>query len=76
MFFQEGHAFGLVGIDTQNTSWGSSVPVDGVWGVRWNLRNRTALDVDYRYMLNLHQVNDRSGFIFQISNVFHRSKSE
>lgn len=35
-FFQEGHAFGLIGIDTQNTSWGPSDPIDGVWGLRWN----------------------------------------
>ena len=75
-FFQEGHGFGLIGIDTQNTSRGPSIPVDGVWGVRWNLRNGTALDMGYRYMLNLHQLNDRSGFIFQISNVFRRPKSE
>jgi len=75
-FFQEGHAFGLVGIDTQNTSSGPSIPVDGVWGVRLNLSNTIALDLGYRYMMNLHQVNDRSGFIFQIIDVFRRSKSE
>jgi hypothetical protein len=75
-FFQEGHAFGLNGIDTQNTVRGPAIPVDGVWGVRWNLRNGTALDLGYRYMLNLHQVNDRSSLIFQISNIFRRSTAE
>ena len=74
VFYQEGHAFGKIGIDTQNTSWGPNLPVDGVWGVRWSLRDRMALDVGYRYMLNLHQVNDRSGFIFQFSNAFRLSK--
>jgi hypothetical protein len=74
VFPQEGHAFGLIGIDTQNTSWGPNVPVEGVWGVRWYLRNTMALDVGYGYMLNLHQANDRSSFILKISNDFHLSK--
>jgi len=67
---QEGHAFGLIGIDTQNTSLGPSDPVDGVWGVRWYFLNSAALDVGYRYMLNLHQLNDRSGFTIKIGKVF------
>ena len=67
---QEGHAFGVIGIDTQNTSLGPSDPVDGVWGLRWYFRNSAALDVGYRYMLNLHQLNDRSGFTVKISKVF------
>ena len=72
VFFQEGHGFGRIGIDTQNTSHGPSEPVDGIWGLRWNMRSGTSLGLGYRYMLNLHQVNDRSGFIFQISNFFRR----
>lgn len=67
---QEGHAFGLSGIDTENTSLGPSNPVDGVWGVRWYFLNSAAVDVAYRYMLNLHQLNDRSGFTIKISKVF------
>ncbi len=67
---QEGHAFGLIGINTQNTSLGPSNPVDGVWGARWYFLNSAALDVGYRYMLNLHQLNDRSGFTIKLSKVF------
>ncbi len=67
---QEGHGFGLSGIDTENMSLGPSDPIDGVWGVRWYLRNSAALDVGYRYMLNLHQLNDRSGFTIKISKIF------
>jgi hypothetical protein len=67
---QEGHAFGLIGIDTENTSLGPSDPVDGVWGVRWYFLNSMALDAGYRYMLNLHQSNDRSGFTIKVSKVF------
>jgi hypothetical protein len=73
-FTQEGHAFGVVGIDTENTSVGPSTPVDGVWGVRWYWRKSAALDVGYRYMLNLRQVQDRSGFVFKISKSFRWSK--
>ena len=66
---QEGHAFGLIGIETENTSLGPSDPVDGVWGVRWYFLDSVALDAGYRYMLNLHQLNDRSGFTIKISKV-------
>lgn len=67
---QEGHGFGLIGIDTENTSQGPNDPVDGVWGVRWYFLKSAALDVGYRYMLNLHQLNDRSGFNIKISKTF------
>jgi hypothetical protein len=64
---QEGHGFGLIGIDTENTSQGPSNPVDGIWGVRWYFLESAALDVGYRYMLNLSQLHDRSGFTIKIS---------
>lgn len=67
---QEGHGFGLIGIDTENTSEGPSDPVDGVWGVRWYFSKTAALDVGYRYMLNLPQLHDRSGFNIKISKTF------
>ncbi len=71
---QEGHGFGLDGIDTENTSRGPSNPVDLVGGVRWYFVPSAALDVGYRYMLNLHQLNDRSGFTIKISKSFGWSK--
>ena len=71
---QEGHIFGFRGIDTENTSLGPSDPVDGVWGVRWYFLDSMALDAGYRYMLNLHQLNDRSGFTIKVSKVFGWSK--
>jgi hypothetical protein len=67
---QEGHGFGLIGIDTENTSQGPSDPVDGVWGLRWYFAKSAAIDVGYRYMLNLHQVHDRSGFTIKIGKSF------
>jgi hypothetical protein len=73
LFVQEGHGFGAIGIDTQNTSLGPSLPADGVGGVRWYFRETAALDVAYRYMLNLHQVNDRNGFVIKIGKTFRYS---
>jgi hypothetical protein len=35
---------------------------------------RAALDVGYRYMLNLPQLNDRNGFTIKISKLFGWSK--
>lgn len=67
---QEGHGFGLIGIDTENTSQGPNDPVDGVWGVRWYISKSAALDIGYRNMVNLHQLNDRSGFTLKISKAF------
>lgn len=71
---QEGHGFGLFGIDTENTSLGPSNPADVVGGVRWYFLPSAALDVGYRYMLNLYQLNDRSGFTIKISKCFGWSK--
>jgi hypothetical protein len=71
---QEGHGFGMFGIDTENTSQGPSNPVDVVGGVRWYFVPTAALDVGYRYMLNLYQLNDRSGFTIKISKSFGWSK--
>ena len=71
---QEGHAFGLISIETQNTLLGPNDPVDGVWGLRWYMLNSVAVDAGYRYMLNLHQLNDRSGFTVKISKAFGWSK--
>ncbi|HET7209041.1 MAG TPA: hypothetical protein VFI95_20865 [Terriglobales bacterium] len=67
---QEGHGFGLIGIDTENTSQGPSDPVDGVWGLRWYFAKSAAIDVGYRYMLNLSQVHDRSGFTIKLGKSF------
>ncbi len=67
---QEGHAFGMIGIDTENTYQGPSDPIDGVWGVRWYFLKTAAVDVGYRYMLNLYQLHDRSGFTIKISKAF------
>ena len=56
----------FVGSHTPNTSFGARDPVDTVWGVRVYLTPFAAMDVGYRYMLNLHDVLDRNGFVVKL----------
>ncbi len=56
----------FVGSHTPDTSFGARDPVDTVWGVRVYLTRFAALDVGYRYMLNLHDVVDRNGFVVKL----------
>lgn len=56
----------FVGSHTPNTSFGARDPVDTVWGVRLYLMHDVALDMGYRYMLNLSDVVDRNGFVIKL----------
>jgi outer membrane protein OmpA-like peptidoglycan-associated protein len=56
----------FVGSHTPDTSFGARDPVDTVWGIRAYLAQYIALDVGYRYMLNLHDVLDRNGFVIKV----------
>lgn len=69
-FMNEYTALIFTGNHTANTTFGPRDPVDGVWGVRAYPLKWLAIDVGYRYMLNLSQVNDRSGFVLKVSNVY------
>jgi len=51
---------------TANDSFGARDPVDGVWGVRLYPQTSIAVDLGYRYMLNLSNAEDRSGFVIKI----------
>ncbi len=57
------------GTHTPNTSFGARDPVDGVWGLRLYPWRSVALDVGYRYMLNLKNAHDRNGFVVKVSAV-------
>jgi outer membrane protein OmpA-like peptidoglycan-associated protein len=57
---------GLRASTTQDTTFGARDPVDGVWGVRAYLMKNLALDVGYRYMLNLEDAHDRHGFVIKL----------
>ncbi len=56
----------FVGRHTPDTTFGARDPVDGVWGVRLYINRAIAVDAGYRYMLNLSDARDRSGFIVKI----------
>src|SRR5579862_3354482 len=62
----EYNAVVFTGLHTPDMTFGARDPVDGVWGVRLNLNKAIAVDAGYRYMLNLSNANDRSGFIVKI----------
>jgi outer membrane protein OmpA-like peptidoglycan-associated protein len=54
------------GTATPNTTFGARDPIDGVWGLRLYPWKSVAFDFGYRYMLNMRDVNDRSGFVVKI----------
>lgn len=60
---------------TPNTTFGARDPVDGVWGLRMYPWRNLAIDVGYRYMLNLKNLNDRSGFVVKIGTAYWPEKA-
>lgn len=60
----------FVGNHTPNTTFGARDPVDTVWGLRVYFTRFAALDVGYRYMLNLHDVVDRNGFVVKLGAAY------
>jgi outer membrane protein OmpA-like peptidoglycan-associated protein len=50
----------------QNTTFGARDPVDNVTGVRIYFWKHAALDVGYRYSLNLNNHVDRNGFVIKV----------
>jgi hypothetical protein len=51
---------------TPNMTFGARDPVDGIWGVRVYIFPVTAIDIGYRYMLNLANATDRNGFVIKL----------
>jgi hypothetical protein len=66
----------FVGDATPTITFGPRDPVDGVWGLRLYPWNYVAVDFGYRYMLNLHQNQDRNGFIFKVSTAYRPEKEQ
>jgi outer membrane protein OmpA-like peptidoglycan-associated protein len=57
-----------VGTHTPNMTYGPRDPVDGVYGVRIYPTHNVAIDIAYRYELNLSQnTGDRHGFVAKLS---------
>ncbi len=58
------------GTATPNNTFGARDPVDGVWGMRLYPWKNVALDLGYRYMLNLKGAHDRNGFVVKLGAVY------
>ena len=67
---QEYTAILFTGTATPNTTFGARDPVDGIWGVRLYPWKSVAVDVGYRYMLNLRDVHDRHGFVIKLGAAY------
>jgi outer membrane protein OmpA-like peptidoglycan-associated protein len=56
-----------IGKPIQNTTFGARDPVDSVMGFRLYALKNLALDVAYRYNLNLTNHEDRNGFVVKVA---------
>ena len=70
LFYQEGRAWAELGTATNDTSYGTTCPLDGVWGVRVYASRSLGFDFAYRYALNLRAAQDRNGFVFKMGKTF------
>lgn len=68
-FMSEYNGLAFVGAATPDNTFGARNPIDGVWGLRFFLVPQIAMDVGYRYMLNLTSLDDRSGFVISLGIV-------
>ncbi len=61
---------GLLFVNAPNTppdnSFGARDPVDGIWGIRMYPWKYVGIDIGYRRMLNLRDLNDRNGFVVKV----------
>jgi outer membrane protein OmpA-like peptidoglycan-associated protein len=64
-----------IGKGIQNTTFGARDPVDSVTGVRIYPWRFLALDIGYRYNLNLSSHLDRNGFIVKLSGGYWPEKT-
>lgn len=65
-FMSEYNGLVFTGAATPDTTFGARNPIDGIWGVRFYILPQLAVSAGYRYMLNLSNLNDRSGFVVNL----------
>ena len=68
-FMSEYTGLVFTGAATPDSTFGARSPVDGVWGARFYILPELAIDAGYRYMLNLSNLHDRSGFVINLGIV-------
>ncbi len=64
----------IKGLSQPDTTFGARDPVDGIWGVRVYPTKNIGIDVGYRYMLNLKDLNDRNGFVVKVGGTYWKQK--
>jgi outer membrane protein OmpA-like peptidoglycan-associated protein len=55
---------------TPNTTFGPRDPMEAIWGLRMYPWKEVAVDIGYRYMINLNGNSDRHGFIAKIGTAW------
>ena len=70
-----GTVFSYAPVFIPNTTFGARDPVDSVSGVRLYPKKFIALDLGYRYMVNLKDLNDRHGFVVKLSTAYWPEKA-
>lgn len=65
-FMNEYNGLVFAGAATPNMTFGARDPVDGIWGLRVYIMPQAAVDIGYRYMLNLSNATDRNGFVIKL----------
>jgi outer membrane protein OmpA-like peptidoglycan-associated protein len=58
------------GHSTPTETFGPRDPLDGIWGFRLFPVPQLAIDLGYRYMLNLPDLQDRNGFVVKFATVY------
>ncbi len=58
-----------------NNTVGATDPIDRIWGIRMYPWKHFGFDLGYRYMLNLRNLNDRSGFVIKVGAAFWPEKA-
>ena len=58
-----------------DNSFGARDPIDGIWGFRLYPWRHLGIDLGYRRMLNLRDLNDRNGFVVKIGTAYWPEKA-
>jgi PKD domain-containing protein/Big-like domain-containing protein len=58
-----------------DSSFGARDPIDGIWGLRMYPWKNLGIDIGYRRMINLRDLNDRNGFVIKIGTAYWPAKA-
>ncbi len=58
-----------------DNSFGARDPIDGIWGLRMYPWKNLGIDIGYRRMINMRDLNDRNGFVVKIGTAYWPAKA-